>query len=133
MMQKQAIGGWTAAQNGLQPGRNVEYVVEQIQLQSGGTFRSVTFYKPYQSKKPEKLGQWERSFSFRIEDHAELIERINDMLQKFSNANGRYAFQPNANVQTQQSPIQQPPQQQPQPTQQGFVNPNPNSYTNNGW
>lgn len=152
--QKRAIGGWTAASNGLQPGKNVEYVVEEITTGKGGTFRSVSFYKPYQSRKPEKAGQWERSFNFRVEDHAELVERLNHMLQNFSSIPGRYVFQPIAaqpqyqqqatpmmpnhpinpmgyQPQPQQMPMQQP-MQQPMPAQpMTFQNPTPPNFNPN--
>lgn len=123
---KRAIGGWTAASNGLQPGKNVEYLVEEITTGRGGAFRSVTFYKPYQSRKPEKAGQWERSFNLRIEDHAELIERVNHMLQNFSSIPGRYVFQPLAAAAQQVSQpqilVQPQPYQTPQQAyqQQGY-------------
>lgn len=114
--QKRSIGGWTAASNGLQPGRNIEYVVEEITVGNGAAFKSVAFYKPYQSKKPEKAGQWERGFNFRIEDHAELIERVNHMLQNYSTIPGRYVFQPmTGQVQQPQQPVQQQNYQPPQP------------------
>jgi len=119
--QRRIVGGWSAAQNGLEPGKHVEYQVVEFQKPGGASWRMVQFFKPYQSTRPEDRGQWKPGFSFPLEKHAELVERINHMLKTFLGVQGGYVFQAGPplaqNVPYTGAP--QPPQGYgPQPPQQ---------------
>jgi hypothetical protein len=103
------IGGWSAAANGLQPGKYVELEVTQQQAPNGAKFNGFSLMKRYQSKKPESLGEWKPTFSFRMDDHAQIVERLNYLIQHFCGNTGKYVFMPHA---------AQQPQAYPQPQQQ---------------
>lgn len=117
----QYLGGWHAAQNGLQTGKYVEYKVTQRPTAKGSIFKQVKFFRPYQTKN----GQMREGDSFSFNQIKELVDRINHFQNSFGEEKGYFVWQPAnpmlagvgqpaAPVQQQMYPMQQPQYQQPQ-------------------
>lgn len=101
MQNRNIIGGWAAEQYGLQKGKHVEYIVEEVATQRGQKFHSVSFFRPYQ-KSDGTLG---KGFGYSENQLKELVERINHYIQHYGREKGRFVFQ------HEQIGYGQPPQQ----------------------
>lgn len=142
MSNKTVIGGWSAAANGFEPGKQVEYEVLELKSKQGGTFNLFKMFKPFRTtdRIPDSptFGQeiWAQGTTFSPNQHAEIIDRINHMIASgFSDQKGAYVFQPAQQVMQQpvaaqqyvQPPAQpygQAPQQYAQQVpQQGYAQP----------
>lgn len=114
------VGGWRAADYGMEPGKCIEYEVVSIPTKQRGRFEKVTFFKAYK-KKDGTLGQ---GFGFGPANMRELVERINHYLATYAPAEhrGRWVFE---HIQAQPQHVQIPQQgyaQQPAPQyQQGYA------------
>lgn len=106
-VERKVVGGWTCAQYGGDPTKEVQYEVTEIPLRNGGHFFSVEFFKNY-TKRDGTIG---RSFNFPATKLRQLVEKINHYLMTYETGQNRgcYVFQPM-------------PQQQPQPqVQPGYA------------
>lgn len=110
---EQYIGGWHAAQSGMETGKHIEYKVTQ-RASAKGLFKQVTFFKPYKKKD----GTPGEGFGFALNKMKELVDRINHFMNMFGEEKGYFVWQPMGAGYGQGQPASpqapQYPQQQPQ-------------------
>lgn len=129
-VERKVVGGWTCAQYGGDPQKDIQYEITEIPTRKGGHFFSIEFFKNY-TKRDGSVG---RSFNFPASKIRDLVEKINHYLMTYETGQNRgcFVFQPMP--QQVQSPqpgygqpygYQQPPQPQYHPgygaaPQQGY-------------
>lgn len=121
-MQKNIIGGWTAEQNGQAPCSAIEYLVIEMVRPDGQKWKTFEIFKPFIVKTGENVGQKKKSFSFPLNQHRQLIDRINHLVMNFGTEKGVYVFQPAASA---NPGIPQPYGYPQQPTQAPAYPPTP--------
>jgi len=123
------LGGWKASDFGQETGKCIEYRVYEIHTDRGGKFLSFDMFKPFQYKQDNPktgtmAGEWGKGFSFPLEAHAEIVQRLNHMINTYLRIPGAYQFVAQGAQQVA------PPQQfaQPPVNQGGFNAPAAGSY-----
>lgn len=95
---RQVVGGWSAADYGLEIGKHLEYEIERLGTDRGGSFESVTFFKPYVIKSGQKAGQIGKAFGIPLTPSgvAALVDKINHLVMNYlpEGQRGTYVFQP---------------------------------------
>lgn len=116
---REVIGGWSAAQYGMQPGKHIEYKVRQKPTARGGMWKTVQFFKPY-AKKNGTMGE---GTDFSFNQMKELVERINHFQNTYGEEKGYFVWQPSGPAMGvgapnpyQQQAQQVPPQYPQQPS-----------------
>lgn len=105
------VGGFTAQQFGLETGKYIEYVIEEVRRNNGARFSVIEFYRPFTNRNGEQKRGWNFSFPNGLR---ELVERINHAQMTYAPEKGIYVFQPQgvqlAPINHQQPQYQQLPQ-----------------------
>lgn len=106
----QYIGGWHAAQFGMQTGKYIEYKVTSRPTAKGGTYKQVTFFRPYEKKNKT----WGEGTGFSFNQMKELVEKINHFINNFCDEKGFFVWQPSVQMQGAGNAAAYPPPQQQQ-------------------